>query len=67
MLSSSPIWKVGILTVGGLAPCLSSAIAELIKEYNDVSSDIEILFFKNGYMRLLLGDSVTVIQELWNQ
>ena len=52
--------KVGILTAGGLAPCLSSAIAALIKEYNDVSSDIEILCYKNGYMGLLLGDSVTV-------
>lgn len=52
--------KVGILTAGGLVPCLSFAIDALIKEYNDVSSDIEILCYKNGYMGLLFGDSVTV-------
>lgn len=43
MLRSPPMRKVGILTAGGLAPCVSSAIAARIKEYNDVSSDIEIL------------------------
>ncbi|MDR1414098.1 MAG: pyrophosphate--fructose-6-phosphate 1-phosphotransferase [Puniceicoccales bacterium] len=52
--------KVAILTAGGIAPCLSSAIAALIEEYNKLSSDIEIICYRDGYRGLLLGDSVGV-------
>ncbi|MBR4612167.1 MAG: pyrophosphate--fructose-6-phosphate 1-phosphotransferase [Kiritimatiellae bacterium] len=52
--------KVAILTAGGLAPCLSSAIGCLIHEYNKVDPKIEIICYLDGYKGLLLGDSVKV-------
>ncbi len=61
---SKEVKKVGILTAGGLAPCLSSAIGYLIDEYTRVAPEIEIIGYINGYMGLLKGDSVTVTQEV---
>lgn len=52
--------KIAILTAGGIAPCLSSSIAALVKEYNSLSPDSEIICYKNGYKGLLIGDSVTI-------
>ena len=48
--------KVGILTAGGLAPCLSSAIGGLIERYTEISPETEIICYKSGYKGLLLGD-----------
>ena len=56
--------KVGILTAGGLAPCLSSSIGALIEEYTKVNPNIEILCYKYGYKGLLLGDSIKVSAEV---
>jgi pyrophosphate--fructose-6-phosphate 1-phosphotransferase len=56
--------KVGILTAGGLAPCLSSAIGYLIDEYSKVAPDVEIIGYINGYMGLLKGQSVKVTPEV---
>ena len=61
---SKEVKKVGILTAGGLAPCLSAAIGYLIDEYTRVAPDVEIIGYINGYMGLLKGDSVTVTQEV---
>jgi len=52
--------KVAILTAGGLAPCLSSAIASLIERYTEIDPSIEIICYRGGYKGLLLGDSVQV-------
>jgi pyrophosphate--fructose-6-phosphate 1-phosphotransferase len=52
--------KVAILTAGGLAPCLSAAIADLIERYSIVAPDIEIICYRSGYKGLLLGDSIKV-------
>ena len=52
--------KVGILTAGGLAPCLSSAIGGLIERYTAVAPDIEIICYTNGYAGLLKGASLPV-------
>lgn len=52
--------KVAILTAGGLAPCLSAAIADLIERYSVVAPDIELICYRSGYKGLLLGDSFTV-------
>ena len=52
--------KVGILTAGGLAPCLSSAIGGLIERYTEMAPEIEIICYKDGYKGLLLGDSIPV-------
>jgi len=52
--------RVGILTAGGLAPCLSSAIGALIQSYTDKAPEIEIICYRSGYKGLLLGDSFSV-------
>lgn len=57
---SKQVKKVGILTAGGLAPCLSSAIGYLIDEYTRVAPEIEIIGYTNGYMGLLKGESLVV-------
>jgi len=56
--------KVALLTAGGLAPCLSSAIAALIERYTDVAPDVEIICYRAGYKGLLTGDSFTVTPEM---
>lgn len=55
-----PIKKVALLTAGGLAPCLSSAIAGLVERYTELYPEIEILCYKSGYKGLLLGDSFAI-------
>lgn len=56
--------KVGILTAGGLAPCLSSAIGGLIQRYTEIDPDVEIICYKNGYYGLLKGLSYKVTPEI---
>lgn len=52
--------KVALLTAGGFAPCLSSAIGGLIERYTDLDPSIEIIAYKHGYQGLLSGDSVEI-------
>ncbi len=52
--------KIAILTAGGLAPCLNSAIGSLIERYNEIDPRIEIICYRSGYKGLLLGDSYPV-------
>ncbi|WP_233148680.1 pyrophosphate--fructose-6-phosphate 1-phosphotransferase [Rhodopirellula sp. MGV] len=52
--------RVGILTAGGLAPCLSSAIGSLIENYTKLAPEIEIICYRSGYKGLLQGDSFVV-------
>ncbi|MFN8184590.1 MAG: pyrophosphate--fructose-6-phosphate 1-phosphotransferase [Candidatus Nanopelagicales bacterium] len=59
-----PVRKVALLTAGGLAPCLSSAVGGLIQKYTEVDPSIEIIGYLNGYHGLLLGNSVLVTQEV---
>ncbi len=59
--------KVGILTAGGLAPCLSSAIGYLVERYSKVAPDIEIICYVNGYMGLLQGKSLRVTPDVRRQ
>jgi pyrophosphate--fructose-6-phosphate 1-phosphotransferase len=49
-----------MLTAGGLAPCLSSAVGGLIEQYTRLAPDVEIIAYLNGYAGLLTGKSVTV-------
>jgi pyrophosphate--fructose-6-phosphate 1-phosphotransferase len=51
---------VAMLTAGGLAPCLSSAVGGLIERYTAVAPNVRIIAYKNGYAGLLTGDSVEV-------
>jgi len=55
--------KVGILTAGGLAPCLSTALGRLIERYTEVAPEIEIICYTSGYKGLLLGESIRVDEE----
>jgi pyrophosphate--fructose-6-phosphate 1-phosphotransferase len=52
--------KVAILTAGGLAPCLNSAVGGLIERYTEIDPSIEIICYRSGYKGLLLGDSIQV-------
>lgn len=56
--------KVAMLTAGGLAPCLSSAVGGLIERYSEVAPEIELIGYRGGYKGLLLGDAITVTPEV---
>jgi diphosphate-dependent phosphofructokinase len=58
------VTKVALLTAGGFAPCLSSAIGGLIERYTEIAPDVEIIAYKHGYQGLLSGDSITVTPEV---
>jgi len=56
--------RVGILTAGGLAPCLSSACGGLIERYNELYPTVEIICYTGGFKGLLLGDSLPVTPDV---
>ena len=56
--------KVALLTAGGLAPCLNSAVGSLIERYNEIDPSVEIICYRSGYKGLLLGDSYKVTAEI---
>ncbi|HEU4364920.1 MAG TPA: pyrophosphate--fructose-6-phosphate 1-phosphotransferase [Candidatus Krumholzibacteria bacterium] len=60
MTSSVRPKKVALLTAGGLAPCLSSAVGGLIERYSEIAPEIEIIAYRGGYKGLLLGDSYPI-------
>ena len=59
-----PVSTVAMLTAGGLAPCLSSAVGGLIERYGAVAPEVRIIAYRNGYAGLLKGDSVEVTPEV---
>ena len=58
------VTTVALLTAGGLAPCLSSAVGGLIERYTEIAPDVRIIAYRNGYAGLLTGDSVEVSDEV---
>jgi pyrophosphate--fructose-6-phosphate 1-phosphotransferase len=56
--------KVAMLTAGGLAPCLSSAVGGLIERYSELAPEIPIIGYLGGYKGLLLGESVEATAEV---
>ncbi|WP_440411241.1 pyrophosphate--fructose-6-phosphate 1-phosphotransferase [Neorhizobium petrolearium] len=56
--------KVAMLTAGGLAPCLSSAVGGLIERYNDIAPEIEMVAYRSGYQGVLLGDHIEITQDM---
>ena len=60
MSALQPKQRVGLMTSGGLAPCLSAAVGFLIDRYNTIDPTIEILCYRAGYKGLLTGDSFVV-------
>jgi pyrophosphate--fructose-6-phosphate 1-phosphotransferase len=56
--------KAALLTAGGLAPCLSSAVGGLIGRYSDVAPDVELIAYRSGYQGVLLGDSIKITPDM---
>lgn len=56
--------KVAMLTAGGLAPSLSSAVGGLIQRYTELLPETEIIGFINGYAGLLTKTFYTVTPEV---
>lgn len=52
--------RVALLTAGGLAPCLSSAVGCLIERYTEIAPYVEIIAYRGGYSGLLRGDSFMI-------
>ena len=52
--------RIAFLTAGGIAPCLSSSIGELIKEYHVRYPNAELFGYLNGYCGLLMGKSIEI-------
>jgi len=62
--------NVGMMTSGGLAPCLSSSIAHLVHYWSEAKrtgkiAGLTIRMYRDGYKGILLGDSFMVPEETW--
>ncbi len=55
--------RVALLTAGGFAPCLSSAVGGLIERYTGIAPDVEIIAYQHGYHGLLTGNYITIDKE----
>ncbi|MDO8107948.1 pyrophosphate--fructose-6-phosphate 1-phosphotransferase [Isoptericola sp. b441] len=58
-----PVRRVALLTAGGFAPCLSSAVGGLIERYTEIAPEIEIIAYQHGYHGLLTGTKIVVGDE----
>jgi diphosphate-dependent phosphofructokinase len=56
--------KVAMLTAGGLAPCLSSAVGGLISRYTDIAPDAELIAYRSGYQGVLLQDRIEITPQM---
>ena len=56
--------RVALLTAGGFAPCLSSAVGGLIDRYTEVAPEVEIIAYQHGYHGLLKGDKIVISPEV---
>lgn len=56
--------RVALLTAGGFAPCLSSAVGGLIERYTALAPDVEIIAYEYGYHGLLSGRHIVVDQQV---
>lgn len=52
--------RVALLTAGGFAPCLSSAVGGLIGRYTEIAPEVEIIAYQHGYHGLLTGNYVKI-------
>ena len=55
--------RVALLTAGGYAPCLSSAVGALIETYDRTDPDVELIAYLHGYHGLLTGNHVVIGPE----
>lgn len=58
------VHRVALLTAGGFAPCLSSAVGGLIERYTEIAPEIEIIAYEHGYWGLLLGKKTVIDDEV---
>lgn len=58
---------VAMLTAGGLAPCLSSAVGGLIERYTAVAPDVRLIAYLGGYAGLLRGEYVEITPQAREQ
>ncbi|MCM2294199.1 pyrophosphate--fructose-6-phosphate 1-phosphotransferase [Allorhizobium sp. BGMRC 0089] len=59
--------KVAMLTAGGLAPCLSSAVGGLIERYSEIAPDAELVAYKSGYRGLLMDYKIEITPKMREQ
>ena len=64
--------NVGMMTSGGLAPCLSSSIAHLVSYWAEAKragkiAGLTIRMYTDGYKGLLQGESFLVPENLWDE
>jgi diphosphate-dependent phosphofructokinase len=52
--------RIAMLTAGGLAPCLSSAVGGLVQRYGEIAPDAELIGYRDGYAGLLTGTSIEI-------
>ncbi|HLS50164.1 MAG TPA: pyrophosphate--fructose-6-phosphate 1-phosphotransferase [Actinomycetaceae bacterium] len=57
------IRRVALLTAGGFAPCLSSAVGGLIQRYTELAPEAEIIAYEYGYHGLLTGTKIVIDDE----
>lgn len=62
--------NVAMMTAGGLAPCLSSSIAQLVHYWVEARktgkiAGLELRFYNAGYKGLLTGDSFVLPESEW--
>lgn len=55
--------RVALLTAGGFAPCLSSAVGGLVQRYTERAPEIEIIAYQYGYHGLLTGNKIVIDAE----
>jgi len=63
--------NVAMMTSGGLAPCLSASIAQLVKYWVEAYKNKEITgltlrFYNGGYKGILIGDSFVLPESEWD-
>ncbi|MGV9183031.1 pyrophosphate--fructose-6-phosphate 1-phosphotransferase [Arcanobacterium canis] len=56
--------RVALLTAGGFAPCLSTAIGDLVEIYTREAPEVEIIAYQYGYYGLLKGMHVVFGDEV---
>mmetsp|Transcript_29772 Transcript_29772/g.53859 ORF Transcript_29772/g.53859 Transcript_29772/m.53859 type:complete len:412 (-) Transcript_29772:149-1384(-) len=64
--------NVAMMTSGGLAPCLSSSISQLVHHWSKALSEGKIsgltfIMYIDGYKGVLTGDSFELPQDVWSK
>lgn len=64
--------KVGMMTSGGLAPCLSSSVAQLVKYWvealrNGKIASVSFRMYTDGYKGVLIDNSFLIPEEVYDE